>query len=88
KNKNFSIQDAVQKMTSRPAAVLHIDRGLIKEGAAADLNIFNLQDVKALSTYEEPEQLSKGFKYVMCGGKIVVEDDHFLGRNGGQLLRK
>ncbi|MBQ0060113.1 MAG: amidohydrolase family protein, partial [Lachnospiraceae bacterium] len=34
KNKNFSIQDAVQKMTSRPAAVLHIDRGLIKEGAA------------------------------------------------------
>jgi N-acyl-D-amino-acid deacylase len=62
------------------------DRGLLREGFAADIVIFDEKEVKDLSSYEKPHAYSKGFKYVIVNGQIVVEDEKHLGTRSGKAL--
>ncbi len=71
----LTIEEAVHKMTAGPAAVLGIDRGVIKEGAPADLCVFDPDELRAPATYGKPDQMCGGFRYVINGGQIVVKDD-------------
>ena len=73
--KLMPVETAIMKMTSQPAGVLGIDRGVIEEGAAADLCVFDLNELEAPATYEDPEQFCRGFRYVFTGGRIVVDHD-------------
>lgn len=59
--KIISIEEAIRRMTSLPAQKFQLkDRGLLREGYAADIVIFNANEVKDLSTYEKPHQYSTG----------------------------
>jgi N-acyl-D-amino-acid deacylase len=74
-------------MTSLPAVKFALnDRGLLKEGYAADVLIFDENEVQDLSTYEKPHAYSKGFKYVIVNGQVVVEDEKHLGTRSGKAL--
>ena len=56
----LSLEDAVRKMTSAVASRLSIrDRGLLREGFAADLVIFDPATIGDRATYEAPHQVSK-----------------------------
>jgi len=67
--KLFSLEAAVRKMTSIPAARFGlIDRGEVREGAVADLVLFNPETVADRATYEHPHQLSTGIEHVLVGG--------------------
>lgn len=85
--KVIGLEEAIRRMTSLPAQKFHLnDRGLLKEGFAADILVFNDKDVQDLSTYDKPHQYSKGFKYVLVNGKVTVEDGvHNQTRNGKTL---
>ena len=85
--KVLSLEEAIRRMTSLPAAKFHLkDRGLLKEGYAADILIFNDKEVQDLSTFDKPHQYTKGFKYVLVNGKITVENGvHNQTRNGKTL---
>lgn len=85
--KVISLEEAVRRMTSLPAQKFHLkDRGLLKEGFAADIIIFNDKEVQDMSTYEKPHQYSRGFKYVLVNGKITVDNGvHNQTRNGKTL---
>jgi len=86
--KVISLEEAVRRMTSLAAQKFGIrDRGLIKEGLAADILIFNEKEVQDLSTFEKPHAYSKGFKYVIVNGQVVVEDEKHLGTRRGVALR-
>ncbi len=85
--KVLSLEEAVRRMTSLPAQKFQLtDRGLLKEGMAADIVVFDEKQVQDLSTYEKPHAYSKGFEYVIVNGKLVVADGKHLGTRSGHSL--
>ncbi|MGZ5189685.1 MAG: N-acyl-D-amino-acid deacylase family protein [Flavisolibacter sp.] len=87
--KTISLEEAIRRMTSLPAQKFQLsDRGLLKEGYAADILIFDEKEVQDLSTFEKPHAYSKGFNYVIVNGSVVVENGNHIGTRSGKALRK
>lgn len=85
--KIISLEEAIRRMTSLPAQKFQLkDRGLIKEGMAADIVIFDEKQVQDVSTYENPHAYSKGFHYVIVNGVITVDNEKHNGSRAGQAL--
>ena len=85
--KVISLEEAIRRMTSLPAQKFQLnDRGLLREGYAADIVIFDENEVKDLSTFEKPHAYSKGFHYVIVNGMLTVENEKHTGIRGGKAL--
>ena len=85
--KVISLEEAIRRMTSLPAQKFSLrDRGILKQGMAADIVIFDEKSVKDLSTFSAPHQYSTGFKYVIVNGQLVVENDQHTGTRSGTIL--
>jgi N-acyl-D-amino-acid deacylase len=85
--KVISLEEAVRRMTSLPAQKFGLsNRGLLREGFAADIVIFDEKEVQDLSTYEAPHAYSKGFQYVLVNGQLVVDGGQHLGTRSGKAL--
>lgn len=85
--KVISLEEAIRRMTSLPAQKFQLkDRGLIKEGMAADIVIFDEKEVKDMSTYEQPHAYSKGFHFVIVNGAITVDNEKHNGTRAGRAL--
>ncbi len=85
--KVISLEEAIRRMTSLPAQKFQLkDRGLIREGYAADIVLFDEKEVKDNSTYEKPHQYSTGFKYILVNGQISVEDGKQNNIRNGKVL--
>lgn len=84
----FSIEDAVYKMTAKPARVLGIKRGILETGMPADINVFHLEKLAVPADFEHPDRLCTGFDYVLVNGQIVVEKDVWRNPGCGQVVRK
>lgn len=83
----LTLEQAVQKMTSYAAEILHLkDRGLLKKGYKADIIIFNPENVKAPADYVNPHQLSKGFDKVLVNGKLVRDNERLATELNGKVL--
>lgn len=82
KLREFSLDDdlislpfAVRGMTSLPAAFLGIsDRGMIREGYYADINVIDLETLSDKATYENSQQYSDGMEYVIIGGALALAE--------------
>jgi N-acyl-D-amino-acid deacylase len=84
----ITIEEAVRRMTSLPAQKFGLkDRGLLREGMAADMLVFDEKEVTDLSTYDKPHAYSKGFHYVLVNGTVVIEEGKHTGKKPGQTLR-
>ncbi len=85
--KVMPLEEAIRRMTSLPAQKFHFNnRGLLREGFAADIVIFDANTVNDLSTFQKPHQYSTGFKYVLVNGVVTLENGvHTGARNGGIL---
>lgn len=87
--KVISLEEAVRRMTSLPAQKFGLaNRGLLKEGYAADLVVFDEKEVIDLSTYDKPHAYSKGFSHVIVNGVVTVDDGQHTKARGGATLRK
>ncbi|TMI78542.1 MAG: D-aminoacylase [Bacteroidetes bacterium] len=83
----ISLEEAIRRMTSLPAQKFQLhSRGLLAEGFAADIVIFDENKVQDLSTYDRPHAYSTGFKYVVVNGVLTVDDEKHLGIRAGQAL--
>lgn len=85
--KVLSLEEAIRRMTSLPAQkfMLH-DRGLLKEGMAADIVVFDANEVTDVSTFTKPHAYSTGFKYVLVNGNITVDNAVHNGTRAGVSL--
>ncbi len=85
--KVIRLEDAIRKMTSLPAQKFQLkDRGIIKEGMAADIVIFDENKVGDISTFENPHHFSVGFAFVLVNGKLVVDAGKHTGVRSGKIL--
>ena len=84
----LTLEDAVRKMTSWPAARMRLyDRGAIREGLKADLTVFNYDTLQDTSTYENPQSYPTGIDYVLVNGQLVVSHGRHTGAKPGKVLR-
>jgi N-acyl-D-amino-acid deacylase len=84
----ISLEEAIRRMSSLPAQKFHLaGRGLLLEGYAADIVVFDANTVQDMSTYDKPHQYSTGFKYVLVNGKITWQDGQHTGVRNGVVLR-
>ena len=84
----MSVEEAVRRFTSRPAARVGIaDRGLLRPGFKADVTIFNPDTIRDRSTFEDPTHYSEGVSYVLVNGKAVVSGGKITGERPGEPVR-
>ena len=84
----LTLEDAIRRMTSLPARTFHFaDRGMIREGAAADLLVFDPAHVQDKATFQNPHQYSEGFDYVVVNGRVEVENGKLTETRAGQIIR-
>ena len=62
------------------------DRGLLREGYAADIVVFDEKEVKDVSTFKKPHAYSKGFHYVIVNGVMTVDNEKHNGNRAGKAL--
>jgi N-acyl-D-amino-acid deacylase len=81
------LEDAVRKMTSAVAERLSIpDRGILRQGAYADVIVFDPATIIDHATYEKPGQLSTGIREVFVNGVEVVHDGVHTGAKPGRVV--
>ncbi len=84
----LSLEEAVRKMTSAAAARLGLhDRGVIRDGAVADLVVFDPATVRSTATYDTPRSFPIGIEHVIVAGTPVVADGVHTGALPGRGLR-
>ena len=64
------------------------DRGYLRAGYFADVIVIDPKTVIDLATYEEPEKLSVGMKWVFVNGRAAVENGKYAGVMAGAALRR
>ena len=90
-NKLLTLEAAVHKMTGLPAATLGLldqKRGLLQDGFAADILIFDPDAVEDKATFEKPHQFAEGFDWVIVNGIPIRANGGFTAARGGKILRK
>ena len=86
--KIFTIEDAIYKMTAKPALVLCINRGILAKGMPADINVFHLENLQVHADFQNPDQFCTGFDYVLVNGEIAVAHDNYLNPVCGKTLKR
>ncbi|MBI3981392.1 MAG: amidohydrolase family protein [Gemmatimonadetes bacterium] len=77
----------IRGMTSLAAQIIGLeDRGLLRVGYYADINVFDPVTIRDYATYMNPHQYSTGFRYVMVNGTLVVYDEQLTGGLPGRIL--
>jgi len=88
---SITLMDAIRKMSLMPAEMLERStpaarqKGRLQEGADADIVVFDAGTVTDRSTFEKPMEPSVGIRYLIVGGRVVVDEgklvpDVFPGR--------
>jgi N-acyl-D-amino-acid deacylase len=85
----LTLEEAVRKMTSIPAARFKLGRrGLVTRGWSADLVAFDPATALDLADYDHPNTLAAGIRHVVVNGARVIENGVHLGARPGRALRR
>jgi N-acyl-D-amino-acid deacylase len=84
----FPLEEAVRRMTALPAAQFGLkDRGVLREGAYADLVLFDPNTIADAATFARPKTPAKGIVDVFVNGRSVWKDGKATGARPGRALR-
>jgi N-acyl-D-amino-acid deacylase len=84
----LTLEDAVRKMTSRPAEKLRLDdRGTIDVGKRADIVLFNPATVRETATFQEPHAYPEGIPTVIVNGRLAFLNGERQDTLAGRVLR-
>jgi N-acyl-D-amino-acid deacylase len=87
--KALTLEDAVRRMTSKPAEVFGYERrGLLKPGNYADVVIFNADTIVDKGTFVDPVQFPDGIEHVIVNGRFVLSAGRYERELAGKVLRR
>ncbi len=84
-DKRMPLERMLEKMTTLPRSVVLPAmkiRGVLQEGAAADLTVFDPATIRGNATVENPNQLASGIELVLVNGKPAYQRGQVVARNG------
>jgi N-acyl-D-aspartate/D-glutamate deacylase len=85
----LSLELAVAKLTSVPAVRLGLrDRGVVREGALADLVVFDPATVTDQATHTDPARYPSGIEHVIVNGRPAILAGAETDERPGRLLRR
>jgi len=80
---------AIRKMTGLPARKFGLsDRGVVAEGRAADLVLFDAESVRDVATFTDPQRPAEGIRAVWVNGTLSSRDQEPTGGRGGRFLTR
>ena len=82
------LEKILEKMTTLPRSVMLPSlrlRGLLEEGAIADLTVFDPATIRGNATVDNPNQFSSGIDLVIVNGKIAFRDGKLAAKNGSPI---
>ena len=86
--KLYPLEEAVRRMTSFPAQRIGLKRrGLLREGYAADVTVFDPETVEDRATFERPQQYPVGIDTVLVNGEVALARGEYTGALAGKPLR-
>jgi N-acyl-D-amino-acid deacylase len=84
----LTLEEAVHKISGLPAQYLKMsDRGVIRNGAVADLVVFNPDTVIDKATWSEPTLYAEGIRHVLIGGEFALQDGAPTDQRLGRFIR-
>lgn len=84
----ISLERAVAQASAAAANdVLAYDRGRIAIGLAADVIVFDYENLRDRADFVHPDALSEGMRYVIVNGQLVLRDGEYTGKRPGRVLR-
>ena len=85
----FPLPEAVHKMTGLPARKFGLrDRGVVREGGAADLVLFDAATIRDVATFTDPQRPAHGIHAVWVNGVLSSRDQVPTGARGGRFLSR
>ena len=82
-------EQAVHKLTGAPAAALRLrGKGLLAQGADADVCVFDPEKLHERGTYQQPRQTAEGMALVLVNGQVAVRDGQLTGAKAGRVIRR
>ena len=64
------------------------DRGTLKAGMWADIVVFDPDTVRDLATFDKPNQLSEGMRFVLVNGVPVIEEGRMTNALPGKVINR
>lgn len=84
----LTLPDAIRKFSALPAQRMRLtDRGVLKKGMWADVVVFDPARIHDVATFENPNQVSVGMRYVLVNGVPVIADGTMTNALPGKVLR-
>ena len=85
----FPLETAVYKMTGLTAKTFGLaDRGVLKQGAAADIVVFDENEIDEAASFERPIQPARGIATVIVNGAVVWREGKPTGARPGRVLAR
>ena len=82
------LETAICKMTSMPAQRMQLQgRGIIAEGAFADIIVFDGKNIRSAAAFDSPKHLGEGIDMLLINGEICLERDRVTGVRSGRGIR-
>jgi N-acyl-D-amino-acid deacylase len=82
------LEEAIRRMTSLPAENLRLEgRGRLREGAYADVVVFDPLEVRDHATPDSPHRYSTGVRHVLVNGTRVISEGEHTGARPGRFVR-
>ena len=88
-SKICGLEEAVRRMTGLPAQTFGIrDRGVLREGAFADIAVFDEDTFRDTATYATPHRFAEGLRHVVVNGAVSYSEGRFTGVRRGRFLER
>jgi N-acyl-D-amino-acid deacylase len=87
--RTMTLKGAIERFSSKVAELFDIkDRGYLKEGAYADIVIFDLEKMRDYpDVFAAKPKLSSGVEYLLINGKAVIDNGRFNETLNGEVIK-
>lgn len=83
----ISLPFAIRSNTSLPAQIIGLpDRGLVRAGYAADILVFNYEQLDDRATILQPGRYPEGIEYMLVNGEFAIDEGELTGNLAGRVL--